>query len=81
MAEVKPLIWGFREAQYCPSCQSAARRRAMACGNDLRALGLAVLADARGFRVGDVLADVKALAKALSEGIIEELVHGEEEKS
>jgi hypothetical protein len=42
--------------------------------------GLAVLADARGFRVGDVLADVKALA-ALSEGIIEEVDHGEEEKN
>ena len=30
-AGVKPLIWGLREAEYCPSCQSAARRRAMAC--------------------------------------------------
>jgi len=30
MAAVKPLIWGLREAQYCPSCQSAAIRRAVA---------------------------------------------------
>jgi hypothetical protein len=41
---------------------------------------LAVLADVCGFRVGHVLADGKALAKALSEGIIEEVDHGEDEK-
>ncbi len=28
MAAVKPLIWGLREAEDCPSCQSAAIRRA-----------------------------------------------------
>jgi hypothetical protein len=42
---------------------------------------LAVIADVCGFRVGDVLANGKALAKALSEGIIEEADHGEEEKN
>jgi hypothetical protein len=30
MAVVKPLIWGMREAEFCPSCQSVARRRANA---------------------------------------------------
>ena len=30
-AGVKPLIWGPREAEVCPSCQSAAIRRARAC--------------------------------------------------
>jgi hypothetical protein len=30
-AGVKPLIWGSGEAEYCPSCQSAARRRASGC--------------------------------------------------
>ncbi|WMT78329.1 hypothetical protein [Bradyrhizobium sp. Ash2021] len=40
--------------------------------------GLAVLADGCGFRVGDVLADEKALAKAFSEGVIEDVDHGEE---
>jgi hypothetical protein len=30
MAGVKPLIWGLREAEVCPSCQFAAIRRAIA---------------------------------------------------
>jgi hypothetical protein len=30
MAGDKPLIWGLREAKFCPSCQSAATRRAIA---------------------------------------------------
>src|ERR1700738_4431231 len=30
-AGVKPLIWGLGEAEFCSSCQSAARRRAVAC--------------------------------------------------
>jgi hypothetical protein len=30
-AGVKPLIWGPGEAEYCPSCQTAATRRAIAC--------------------------------------------------
>jgi hypothetical protein len=31
MAGVGPLIWGFGKTEYCPSCQSAATRRANAC--------------------------------------------------
>src|SRR5882724_943462 len=30
-AGVKPLIWGFGEAEVCPSCQSVATRRAIPC--------------------------------------------------
>jgi hypothetical protein len=37
MAGDRPLIWGFGEAEFCPSCQFVARRRAIACSNDLRA--------------------------------------------
>jgi hypothetical protein len=31
MAGDRPLIWGLGEAEFCPSCQFVARRRARAC--------------------------------------------------
>jgi hypothetical protein len=31
MAADRPLIWGFGEAKFCPSCQFVAGRRAMGC--------------------------------------------------
>jgi hypothetical protein len=58
-AGVKPLIWGLRELEYCPSCQSAARRRAPRVATIFARSGHAVLADARGFRVGGVLIPCK----------------------
>jgi hypothetical protein len=38
MAGDRPLIWGFGEAEFCPSCQFVARRRASACKHLQRAL-------------------------------------------
>jgi hypothetical protein len=49
MAGDRPLIWGLREAEFCPSCQFVARRRANGWQRSSRAQGLAVLADARDF--------------------------------
>jgi hypothetical protein len=63
MAGDRPLIWGFGEAEFCPSCQFVARRRAIGVATIFARPGLAVLADVCGFRVGDVLADGKGYFK------------------